>query len=196
MRALGDARQCLVPVARDTSGLPIDAEALPCAWHHQSDEGLLTIYPPEFRAWAANAATSVGRAPRREGAVPHHVPLSGVRRQLRPLRSPTHRPARSTASIRRSAPTFRRCRSGRPPRREPPSHRDRGGHPIGTTSSEEPMAWPAAGGHAPDRSPRHGRPPRRGGRHRRVQWVRPHILTCSGGPRLGPRRRRGWPGSG
>ncbi|MDT4944907.1 MAG: hypothetical protein QOH14_1640, partial [Pseudonocardiales bacterium] len=30
-------------------------DAVPCAWHHQSDEGLLTIYPPEFRAWAADA---------------------------------------------------------------------------------------------------------------------------------------------
>ena len=42
---------------RANEWLPIDAEALPCAWHHQSDEGLLTIYPPEFRAWAANAAS-------------------------------------------------------------------------------------------------------------------------------------------
>jgi penicillin-binding protein 1C len=30
-------------------------DAVPCAWHHRSDEGLLTIYPPEFRAWAADA---------------------------------------------------------------------------------------------------------------------------------------------
>jgi membrane carboxypeptidase/penicillin-binding protein PbpC len=32
-----------------------DEDALPCSWHHQSDEGLLTIYPPEYRAWAADA---------------------------------------------------------------------------------------------------------------------------------------------
>jgi len=25
---------------------------LPCSWHHRSDEGLLTIWPPEYRAWA------------------------------------------------------------------------------------------------------------------------------------------------
>jgi len=30
-------------------------EALPCAWHHRSDDGVLTVYPPEFRAWAAEA---------------------------------------------------------------------------------------------------------------------------------------------
>lgn len=28
-------------------------EALPCSWHHASDEGLLTIWPPEYRQWAA-----------------------------------------------------------------------------------------------------------------------------------------------
>jgi penicillin-binding protein 1C len=38
-------------------------EALPCAWHHQSDEGLLTIYPPEFRAWAGEVQ---GTSPRRQ----------------------------------------------------------------------------------------------------------------------------------
>ena len=31
------------------------AEALPCSWHHLSDGELLTIYPPEYRAWAAQS---------------------------------------------------------------------------------------------------------------------------------------------
>src|SRR6185312_7639904 len=38
---------------RTTEWLPLADEDLPCSWHHQSDSGLLTIYPPEFRAWAA-----------------------------------------------------------------------------------------------------------------------------------------------
>ena len=33
-------------------------EAVPCAWHHQSDQGVLTIYPPEFRAWADTTRTA------------------------------------------------------------------------------------------------------------------------------------------
>jgi penicillin-binding protein 1C len=33
---------------------------LPCSWHHMSDEGLITIWPPEYRAWAA-AATPAGQ---------------------------------------------------------------------------------------------------------------------------------------
>ena len=37
-------------------------EAVPCAWHHHSGEGLLTIYPPEYRAWASsNRASDVVR---------------------------------------------------------------------------------------------------------------------------------------
>src|SRR4029453_13855778 len=39
-------------------------EALPCAWHHRSDEGLLTIYPAEFRAWAGDLP---GASARRRG---------------------------------------------------------------------------------------------------------------------------------
>jgi penicillin-binding protein 1C len=27
---------------------------LPCSWHHLSEDGPLTIWPPEYRAWAAN----------------------------------------------------------------------------------------------------------------------------------------------
>jgi membrane carboxypeptidase/penicillin-binding protein PbpC len=46
-------------------------EALPCAWHHRSDEGLLTIYPPEFRAWAGEAqGTSARRQERMAPAIP------------------------------------------------------------------------------------------------------------------------------
>jgi penicillin-binding protein 1C len=29
-----------------------DAVPLPCSWHHLSDEGLLTVWPPEYREWA------------------------------------------------------------------------------------------------------------------------------------------------
>jgi penicillin-binding protein 1C len=33
--------------------LPPDTSPLPCSWHHQSDEGLLTLWPAEYRHWAA-----------------------------------------------------------------------------------------------------------------------------------------------
>jgi penicillin-binding protein 1C len=28
-------------------------EQVPCSWHHMSDEGLFTVWPPEYRRWAA-----------------------------------------------------------------------------------------------------------------------------------------------
>jgi penicillin-binding protein 1C len=31
-----------------------EREPLPCSWHHLSEDGPLTIWPPEYRAWAAN----------------------------------------------------------------------------------------------------------------------------------------------
>lgn len=38
---------------------------LPCSWHHLSEEGVVTIWPPEYRAWAAEhaRATAFGALP-------------------------------------------------------------------------------------------------------------------------------------
>ena len=125
---------------RTNEWLPIDAEALPCSWHHQSDEGLLTIYPPEFRAWAAN---SVGRAPRGERAAP------ASRSAQRP--SPSPAPALEIANPPAGAiysidPTLRADFQALPLRATTATRTTItwavDGHPIGTTSSEEPMAWP------------------------------------------------------
>jgi penicillin-binding protein 1C len=33
--------------------LPVEDAQVPCSWHHQSDEGLLTVWPAEYRQWAA-----------------------------------------------------------------------------------------------------------------------------------------------
>jgi penicillin-binding protein 1C len=37
---------------RVSEWMPIDSSPLPCSWHHQSDEGLLTIWPAEYQSWA------------------------------------------------------------------------------------------------------------------------------------------------
>lgn len=39
--------------ARIHEWLPAGEERLPCSWHHESDEGLLVVWPAEYRAWAA-----------------------------------------------------------------------------------------------------------------------------------------------
>jgi penicillin-binding protein 1C len=37
---------------RITEWMPADAAPLPCSWHHESDEGLLTIWPAQYQSWA------------------------------------------------------------------------------------------------------------------------------------------------
>ncbi len=52
-----------------------EGETEACSWHHHDETGLVTIWPPEYRAWAAQHApaspnpqrTDVRRAPRPEG---------------------------------------------------------------------------------------------------------------------------------
>jgi penicillin-binding protein 1C len=39
--------------SRRREWLPADTSPLPCSWHHASDEGLLTLWPDEYRHWAA-----------------------------------------------------------------------------------------------------------------------------------------------
>ena len=38
---------------RTREWLPPGFSALPCSWHHASEDGLLTIWPDEYRTWAA-----------------------------------------------------------------------------------------------------------------------------------------------
>jgi penicillin-binding protein 1C len=37
---------------RQREWLAADVEMLPCSWHHLADEGLLTVWPAEYRQWA------------------------------------------------------------------------------------------------------------------------------------------------
>jgi penicillin-binding protein 1C len=39
--------------SRRREWLPAGTSPLPCSWHHQSEEGLLTLWPAEYRHWAA-----------------------------------------------------------------------------------------------------------------------------------------------
>jgi penicillin-binding protein 1C len=32
--------------------VPAEAALMPCSWHHHADEGVLTVWPPQYRAWA------------------------------------------------------------------------------------------------------------------------------------------------
>ncbi len=72
MRA-GDACPIRVP-----EWLPPGFSPLPCSWHHASEDGLLTIWPDEYRTWAA------GR-----GLLEPHDPLAAHGRSAEPSVVPT-----------------------------------------------------------------------------------------------------------
>lgn len=38
--------------SRTNEWMPMEDPALPCSWHHQTDEGLLVIWPAPYRQWA------------------------------------------------------------------------------------------------------------------------------------------------
>src|SRR4029079_23419 len=46
--------------SRTREWLPRGADAVPCAWHHRGGEGLVTIYPPQYRAWETGSPGSPG----------------------------------------------------------------------------------------------------------------------------------------
>jgi len=41
--------------------IPTGTDPEPCAWHHQGDGGIVTTYPPEYRAWSELRAEPVAR---------------------------------------------------------------------------------------------------------------------------------------
>ena len=129
--------------SRATEWVPAGEESLPCAWHHRSEEGLLTIYPAEYRAWAgdgrveprplrANPANAAESPVRRAGqsiegiriANPPSGAIYSVDPTLRqefqalPLRAVTARPTTITWLV--------------------------DGDAVGTVSSERTLSWPLA----------------------------------------------------
>ena len=49
--------------SRQRERLPA-ADDPPCSWHHQSDEGLLVVWPPQYRQWARQNGLLVDARPR------------------------------------------------------------------------------------------------------------------------------------
>ena len=47
----GQTANAWCPIRRHDS-VPAESPDVPCSWHHQSDEGLLTFWPAEYRQWA------------------------------------------------------------------------------------------------------------------------------------------------
>ena len=115
------------------------ADAPPCAWHHRSDEGLVTIYPPEYRTWAAATA-----APLAPSAPPPLAPSAPSAPTEISIASP---PSGAIYSV---DPTLRRDFQSLPLRVVTPRPATVtwlvDGQPIGRTSSDRALSWPLAVG--------------------------------------------------
>jgi penicillin-binding protein 1C len=120
-------------------------EALPCAWHHQSDEGVLTIYPPEFRAWVAESGVRDASHVSPKLRSSERGTSSGIDVRLRQPLSITNPPPGAIYSV---DPTLRREFQALPLRAvtERPTTVTWlvDGRPIGTASSERSLSWPLA----------------------------------------------------
>ena len=126
-----------------------DADARPCSWHHLADEGLLTIWPAEYRSWAASnvAATNFSQnweefvaATKPSGAQNRKpgAPAGGLSIVNPPpgaiyLLDPTLRPEYQTLPLRAAGA------SG-----DVTWHID--GRPVGRGAAERAIHWPLAAG--------------------------------------------------
>jgi penicillin-binding protein 1C len=126
------------------------ADLLPCSWHHATDEGLLTIYPPEYATWARGS--SVASAFRRTEAAAG--PAASVASAFRRTDSAAGTALRivnpgdgATYSI---DPTLRRDFQTLPLKvvvaAPGPIEWSIGGQVIGTTSSDAALDWPLTPG--------------------------------------------------
>ena len=120
-----------------------DNEGLPCAWHHQSDAGLLTLYPPEYRAWAGNGDTR--RSSR--NADSHSFGNRDSHNSAAAALAIASPPAGAIYSI---DPTLRRDFQALSLRAVTPAPTtitwSVDGRVLGTTSSERSVAWPLSVG--------------------------------------------------
>ena len=139
--------------SRSREWLPAGEDPAPCSWHHEGDGAVLTIYPPEFRAWAAAqpvayqlVSANAPLAPRAPRA-PHAPPVSRTRLALHASLAITNPPDGAIYSV---DPTLRREFQALPLR----VVADRptlvtwlvDGSEVGTTSSEKSFDWPLAVG--------------------------------------------------
>ena len=139
--ALSGMRATASCPTRESEWVRIDADPVPCSWHHQSDDGVLTIYPPEYRAWAAAHEPQHVRPAATAESAPSHVrrglaiisPAAGTIYSI----DPTLRREFQALSLRAvsDAPTVLDWYVD--------------GEHVGSSSSERSLGWPlAVGTHA------------------------------------------------
>jgi penicillin-binding protein 1C len=115
------------------------ASPLPCSWHHLSDEGLLTVWPPEYREWARRQGVRDDHVVERARNVRSVAPGTNQRGVFR-ISSP---PDGATYLI---DPTLRRDFQGLPLRVVTSLAGEIqwtvDGRELGSASTERAMTWP------------------------------------------------------
>ena len=137
--------------SRQREWLP-PGEQLPCSWHHMSDEGLLIVWPPEYRHWAAGQGLLAPRTgarelgirgsgpPARNSAAPLHAP---VRQALEIINPPAGATYLIDPTLRREFQTLPfRATSARPGRIDWLVN----GVAVGSSPSDAAVMWPLAPG--------------------------------------------------
>ncbi len=130
--------------AKRREHVPAGSDAAPCSWHHQTEDGLITEWPAEYREWARSSGLAPSKARTTSTILVRHASSEPQNRPALAIASP---PSGATYLI---DPTLRREFQTLPLRAvvEHPGrlewHVD--GRPLGTASSEAALAWPLAPG--------------------------------------------------
>jgi penicillin-binding protein 1C len=137
----GEAANAWCPVRR-REWLPVEHETVPCSWHHLSEQGLLTFWPPEFREWAGRrAAVASPRAVPTAGRVQapaRHVSSGEATTAFRMANPPTGATYLIDPTLRPEFQTLPlRVVSASPTRVEWTID----GNVVGTSSSESALDW-------------------------------------------------------
>ncbi|HEX2343747.1 MAG TPA: penicillin-binding protein 1C [Vicinamibacterales bacterium] len=138
--------------SRVSEWVAAETERLPCSWHHQTDEGLLVVWPAQYRAWAADRGLlqdahagprASGLGPRATG-VPGASGMPGASEVPRTAGLQIISPPEGATYL--IDPTLRREFQTLPLRATAAS---RGsidwrinGKPVGRSAIDEPLMWP------------------------------------------------------
>jgi hypothetical protein len=139
--------------------VPAGEPAAPCSWHHESDEGLITVWPAEYREWARKAGLLGDRQPVTPAVLVTAIQDVRGGSPPRPALSIASPPSGVTYLI---DPTLRREFQTLPLRAvtgRPGSLEWRvDGRPFGTSADGASLSWPlAAGAHVISVRDTHGR---------------------------------------
>jgi penicillin-binding protein 1C len=152
--------------------LVVDGDEPPCAWHHLADEGLLTIWPAEYRQWAKQNGRleAEGLESRVAGVVGRNFPGRRSPGEGGSSAAPAARPSRAALEITSPPsgaaylidPTLRREFQALPLRvvasRPGRISWSIDGRPLGTSHSDAALMWSlATGAHRIVATDEHGR---------------------------------------